>query len=402
MPQEPPHPFASRTDSLAPFLAMEVMERAFAMEREGVRVEHLEIGEPDFSPPKAVIEACTRALAEGETRYSDSRGLIELREAIARDVEKRFSVSVDASRVLVTSGTSPAMLLVFSLLLNPGDEVVLAQPSYPCYPNFIRYCGGVPVFVETLPEDGYNLDPDAVRGVLSERTRAILIGSPANPTGAIQGRDTVAALSDLGVPLISDEIYDGLVYDGAKVTSALEFSSDSFVLDGFSKRYAMTGFRLGWVIAPDWAMRRLQIMQQNLFISANRFVQRAGIAALESCASDVVEMRTVYQERRTRLARGLVELGFEIPTVPKGAFYLFADARRFGADSRALARELLARAHVGVCPGIDFGASGEGMLRFCYAVSEASIDRALEQLAGVLPSLAARAESLPVDSEGHR
>ena len=237
---------------LSPFLAMEVMERAFAMEREGVRVEHLEIGEPDFSAPKAVIEACTRALAEGETRYSDSRGLIELREAIARDVEKRFSVSVDASRVLVTSGTSPAMLLVFSLLLNPGDEVVLAQPSYPCYPNFIRYCGGVPVFVETLPEAGYNLGPDAVRGVLSERTRAILIGSPANPTGAIQGRDTVAALSDLGVPLISDEIYDGLVYDGAKVTSALEFSSDAFVLDGFSKRYAMTGFRLGWVIAPDW------------------------------------------------------------------------------------------------------------------------------------------------------
>lgn len=402
MPQEPRHPFASRTDLLSPFLAMEVMERAFAMEREGVRVEHLEIGEPDFSAPKAVIEACTRALAEGETRYSDSRGLIELREAIARDVEKRFSVSVDASRVLVTSGTSPAMLLVFSLLLNPGDEVVLAQPSYPCYPNFIRYCGGVPVFVETLPEAGYNLDPDAVRGVLSERTRAILIGSPANPTGAIQGRDTVAALSDLGVPLISDEIYDGLVYDGAKVTSALEFSSDAFVLDGFSKRYAMTGFRLGWVIAPDWAMRRLQIMQQNLFISANRFVQRAGIAALESCASDVAEMRAVYQERRTRLARGLVELGFEIPTVPKGAFYLFVDARRFGADSRALARELLARAHVGVCPGIDFGASGEGMLRFCYAVSEASIDRALEQLAVVLPSLAARAEALPVDSEGHR
>jgi len=251
-----PHPpFASRTDALAPFLAMEVMERAFAMERQGTSVLHLEIGEPDFSPPEAVIEACNRALRGGETHYSDSRGLAQLRSAIAADLEARFGVSVDPDRVLVTSGTSPAMLLVFSLLLNPGDEVVLAQPHYPCYPNFIRYCGAVPVCVETSPEDGYNLDPEAVRRVLSPRTRAILIGSPANPTGAIQSRATVAALGGLGVPLISDEIYDGLVYDDAKVTSALEVCDDAFVLDGFSKRYAMTGFRLGWVVAPEWAMR---------------------------------------------------------------------------------------------------------------------------------------------------
>jgi aspartate/methionine/tyrosine aminotransferase len=399
MPQQPQHAFASRTELLSPFLAMEVMERAFAMERAGIAVEHLEIGEPDFTPPKAVIDACSRALAEGETHYSDSLGLTELRNAIAGDVAARFGVSVDPGRVLVTSGTSPAMLLVFSLLLNPGDEVVLAQPYYPCYPNFIRYCGGVPVLIDTAAEDGYNMDPAAVRSVLTPRTRAILIGSPANPTGAIQARDTVAALSDLGVPLISDEIYDGLVYDDAKVTSALEFSSDGFVLDGFSKRYAMTGFRLGWVIAPDWAMRRLQIMQQNLFISANRFVQHAGIAALESCASDVEQMRTVYQGRRSRLASGLSELGFEIPTLPQGAFYLFADAKRFGGDSRALAGEILDRAHVGVCPGIDFGQAGEGMLRFCYAVSEDCIDRSLEQLASVLPELEALAESRPDSSE---
>jgi aspartate/methionine/tyrosine aminotransferase len=400
MSKLPQPPFASRTDALAPFLAMEVMERALALEREGIAVQHLELGEPDFSPPEAVIQACNRALLAGETHYSDSRGLAELRTAIAGDVEARFGVRVDPGRVLVTSGTSPAMLLVFSLLLNPGDEVVLAEPHYPCYPNFIRYCGAVPVFVETSPEDAYNLDPDAVRRALTPRTRAILIGSPANPTGAIQSRTTVEALCDLGVPLVSDEIYDGLVYDDAKVTSALEVSADAFVLDGFSKRYAMTGFRLGWLIAPGWAMRRLQIMQQNLFISASRFVQHAGIAALEAGARDVGEMRAVYQVRRTRLARGLEALGFGIPSLPEGAFYLFVDASRFGADSRALANEILERAHVGVCPGIDFGASGEGKLRFCYAVSEATIDRALEQLAAVLPELAAQAGSRTAASGG--
>ena len=387
------HPFASRTDALEPFLAMEVMERAFAMERSGISVSHLEIGEPDFAPPKAAIEACARALRGGETHYSDSRGLAELRRAIAGDVEARFGVSVDPDRVMVTSGTSPAMLLVFSLLIDPGDEVILGAPCYPCYPNFIRYCGGAPVFVETSAEDGYVLDPDTVRRAVTPRTRAILIGSPANPTGAIQPRATVEALSALGLPLISDEIYDGLVYDDAKVTSALEFDCDAFALDGFSKRYAMTGFRLGWVVAPEWAMRRMQIMQQNLFISASRFVQHAGVAALESGAADVAKMRSVYQMRRDFLAAGLRELGFGIPKLPSGAFYLFANAARFGADSKRLADEILERAHVGVCPGIDFGAAGEGHLRFCYAVSETTLETALDQLAQVLPELEVEAAS---------
>ena len=386
-----PHPFASRTDVLEPFLAMEVMERAFAMEHAGISVSHLEVGEPDFAAPEAAVSACAQALRDGETHYSDSRGLIELRTAIANDVETRFQVSVDPDRVMVTSGTSPAMLLVFSLLIEQGDEIVLGAPCYPCYPNFIRYCGGVPVFVETAAEDAYLLDPEAVRRAITPRTRAILIGSPANPTGAIQPRKVVEALSELGLPLISDEIYDGLVYGDAAVTSALEFDAEAYVLDGFSKRYAMTGFRLGWVIAPQRAMRRLQTMQQNLFISASRFVQHAGIAALESGAADVAKMRAVYQGRRDFLAAGLRRLGFGLPTLPEGAFYLFADASRFGADSKQLASEILERAHVGVCPGIDFGRAGEGKLRFCYAVSESTLETALDQLERVLPQLEAEA-----------
>ncbi|MDP6981128.1 MAG: pyridoxal phosphate-dependent aminotransferase [Myxococcota bacterium] len=393
MPKEPkatPPPFAARTEGLEPFLAMEVMERAFALERDGVEVDHLEIGEPDFPPPRQAVEACERALCEGQTHYSDSRGLVELREAIARDAADRFAASVDPGSILVTSGTSPAMLLVCSLLLDPGDEVIIPTPHYPCYPNFVRYCGGVPVLVETSPQDAWAIDVDAVRARMTGRTRAIMISAPANPTGAIQSRETVDALAALGVPLLSDEIYDGLVYDGAQIASAHNVDGDAFVLDGFSKRYAMTGFRLGWVVAPEWAKRRLQIMQQNLFISASRFVQHAGIAALEHGADDVARMREEYGTRRDRLAAGLEALGFELYGRPKGAFYLFAGAQRFGADSLALANTLLERAHVGVCPGVDFGQAGEGMLRFCYAVSEASIDRALERLEAVLPELEVR------------
>lgn len=377
---------ASRVDAVEPFLAMEVLERAIVLEAEGAHVVHLGIGEPDLPPPQEVVEACARALQAGETRYTDSRGLRALREAIAEDHLRRHGVAVDPDRVLVTSGTSAAMLLVFSLLVDPGDEVIVPTPHYPCYPNFVRVCGGVPVFVPTGGADGFRVDVDAVRRARTRRTAAIVFGSPANPTGAVQDRDTVTALAALGVPLVSDEIYDGLVYDGLAVSSALGAGDEVFVLDGFSKRYAMTGFRLGYVIAPAAAARPLQILQQNLFISANRFVQHAGLAAIRCGAKAAEAMCRTYAARRLRLVEGLRRLGFGIPHLPEGAFYAFADARAFGADSRRLAFDLLERAHVAVTPGIDFGAAGEGFLRFCYAASESDIDLALERLRHVLPS----------------
>jgi aspartate/methionine/tyrosine aminotransferase len=384
-------PGARRLRDIEPFLAMEVLERALAMERSGTAVLHLEVGEPDFPAPEPVIEACQRALREGATHYTDSRGLERLREAIAVDLHRRFDVSVDASRVIVTMGTSPAMLLSFQALLDPGDEVVLGTPHYPCYPNFIRLCGGVPVFVETQPGDRYRLDPERVRAALTPRTRAIVVGSPANPTGAVQTRDTIAELAALGPTLVSDEIYDGLLYDGVRVSSALQHTSDAFVLDGFSKRYAMTGFRLGWVVVPEWAIRPLQTLQQSLFISASSFVQHAGIAALEHGAAAVETMRACYAQRRTRLVGGLRRLGFSVPHEPQGAFYALADARPLGVcggDSRELAFALLETAHVGATPGIDFGSAAEGWLRFCFAVSDEVIDEALVRLEGALPQLA--------------
>jgi aspartate/methionine/tyrosine aminotransferase len=376
-----------RASEVEPFLAMEVAERAFQMERGGVEVIHLEIGEPDFPPPPAAVAACTEALRAGETRYTDSRGLADLREAIAIEHSRRSGVDVDPERVIVTSGTSPAMLLVFSLLLEPGDEVILGTPHYPCYPNFIRFCGGAPVLVPTDPECGYQLAVADVRAARTSRTRAIVVNSPANPTGAIQSGETLRALSELAVPVVSDEIYAGIVYGGARVTSLLELSDEAFVLDGFSKRYAMTGFRLGYAIVPPETLRTLQVMHQNLFISASSFVQFAGIAALREGAERVEAMREAYDRRRTLLLAGLRELGFRVPVEPEGAFYVFADARAFAADSRKLAFEILERAHVGVTPGVDFGAAGEGWLRFCYAASEASIEDALERLSRVLPEL---------------
>jgi len=379
---------ARRLREIEPFLAMEVLERALAMEREGTGVLHLEVGEPDFPAPAPAIEACQRALSEGATYYTDSRGLEALREAIARDLDRRFQVSVPVSRIAVTMGTSPAMLLVFQTLLDPGDEVIIGTPHYPCYPNFVRLCGGVPVFVEADPIDHYRLDPERVREALTPRTKAIVVCSPSNPTGAIQDAATMAALSALGPTLVSDEIYDELVYDDARISSALEHGDQSFVLDGFSKRYAMTGFRLGWVVAPEWAARSLQILQQSLFISASSFVQHAGIAALEQGAPAVATMRASYAKRRVRLVEGLRRIGFGIPHLPQGAFYALADARPLGFhDSRDFAFRLLEHAHVGVTPGVDFGAAAEGWLRVSYSVSEDVIDEALERIEAALPAL---------------
>jgi len=214
-----------------------------------------------------------------------------------------------------------------------------------------------------------------------------VVASPANPTGAVQSGETLRELAALGIPIISDEVYDGLVYDDARSTSALGVAEHVYVLDGFSKRYAMTGFRLGWLVAPSEAMRGLRTLQQNLFISANRFVQHAGLAALRDGAETVAAMRKAYQGRRDRLVGGLRALGLEVPVPPRGAIYVFADARSVDADSRRLAFALLERAHVGVAPGVDFGEAGEGWLRFCCAASEATIEEALQRLERVLPEL---------------
>ena len=368
------------TQDLKPFLAMEVMERGMQLQRQGIQVMQLGVGEPGFEAPPAVVQAAVAALQGGQTHYTASLGMQELRGAIAQECERRRGVAIRPEQVMVTTGTSPAISMVLRLLLDPGDELIVPTPHYPCYPNMAAVCNARSVFVPSDPAQGYRVDVDRVRAAIGPRTRGILLASPANPTGAVQPREVVRELCELGVPVLSDEIYDGLLYGGARVTSPLSFTDECFVFDGFSKRYAMTGFRLGYVIAPEQAVRPLRSMQQNLHISASQFVQRAGIAALEAGESHVAQMRERYAERRELLVSGLRELGFGIAVPPAGAFYVLADARHLGTDSLALAYRLLDSAHVAVAPGRDFGEAAEGFLRFSFAATEGDIRTALQRL----------------------
>lgn len=370
---------ARRAEEITPFIVMEVLERARELERQGVDVIHLEVGEPDFDVPLAVKEATRKALDRGLTHYTHSLGDLELREAICRHYEKTYGVFIKPEQVVVTSGTSPAMMLVFSVLLERGQEVVLSDPGYSCYPNFISFLGGVPARVPVYEKDGFQPRAEAIRERIRDQTRAILINSPSNPTGNLLSEENMKAIAGLGPYIISDEIYHGLVYEG-KEHSILEFTDHAFVLNGYSKLYAMTGLRLGYLIAPERFVRPIQKMQQNFFICASSLAQRAGIAALEETGPDVAEMKRIYNQRRKFMVRRLREMGFGITVEPTGAFYVFANAQHFSGDSYALAFDILEKAHVGVTPGIDFGPSGEGYLRFSYANSLQKIAEGLERI----------------------
>ena len=302
--------FTKRAKAVEPFLAMDVLERAQELERQGTSICHLEIGEPGFPTPQVIIEAGVEAVRRGETRYTHSLGLPDLREAIATRYRTKYKVSVDPEQILVTMGSSPAFLFLFSALLEAGDEVLVASPHYSCYPNFVRFSGGEVVPVPTDPQDGYRVDPNEVRKRITPRTRVLLINSPSNPTGAVLESDRLRELADLDIEIVSDEIYHGLTYDGEE-RSMLEFNSDVFVLDGFSKRYAMTGWRLGYLVTPPRAIRTLQKLQQNFLVSSNAFVQRAGIAALEKAEPAVQEMRAIYERRRTLMVDMAREAGFQ-------------------------------------------------------------------------------------------
>jgi (5-formylfuran-3-yl)methyl phosphate transaminase len=379
------HAIISRkAQDIRPFLVMDVLERAQAMERDtGVTVIHLEVGEPDFDTPPAIVDAATRALRDGDTHYTHSLGLLELREAIAAWYHMQYHVTVSPEQIVVTSGSSPAILLVLAALLDPGDEVILSDPRYACYANFIRLCDGVTADVIVDEADGFQYTTQKVRPHLTSRTKAILINSPANPTGTLLSPPEMARIAELGPLIISDEIYHGLVYEG-RAHSILEYTDRAFVLNGFSKLFAMTGWRLGYVIAPPSLVRPMQKLQQNLFISAGAFVQRAGIAALQQALPDAQRMVAIYNQRRRAMLAGLRDIGFGVQHDPTGAFYVFADATRFGDASYALAFDILEHAKVAVAPGIDFGSNGEGYLRFSYANSLDNIHTGLRRLKAYL------------------
>ncbi|MFO7811760.1 MAG: pyridoxal phosphate-dependent aminotransferase [Pelovirga sp.] len=372
-------PLSQRVGQVEPFLAMELMERAKIMEAQGRDVIYLSLGEPDFPTPPAIVSAAETALAENSTSYTHSLGLLELRQQICAHYRQSYGVDIVPEQVIVSSGTSPLMLLLFSALLNEGDELILSDPGYACYPSFVRFAGGVPVTVCTSADNGFQPRPDEIKAVVTERSRALLINSPSNPAGSVLTAQELAALAELPLPIISDEIYHGLNYSGQD-HSILEFTRDAFVLGGFSKAYAMTGWRLGYLIAPLQITRSLQILHQNFMICANHFVQRAGIVALRDCHADVDRMRREYDQRRKILVAGIRELGFGVHFEPKGAFYVLADARHIDGDSQRLALDILEQTGVAVTPGVDFGAGAEGFLRFSYTRPEWELLQALQRI----------------------
>ena len=377
---------ARRAREIEPFLAVEVADRAQELERQGIDVIHLEFGEPDFETPPVIQEAAQKAIKDGRTRYTHSLGIFPLREAIAEHYRSRYGVEVSPEQILVTPGTSPAMLLLFMVLLDPGDQVILSDPHYACYPNFLRYAEAEPAYVNIDEDDGFQYRPGAIRERLSPRVKAILVNSPANPTGTVLVPDRLAEIAGLGPWVVSDEIYHGLTYVGRE-HSILEFTDHAFVLNGFSKAFAMTGWRLGYLIVPKPFIRTVQKTYQNFFISTNEFVQWAGVAALKEAAEDAARFRRIFDERRRAMIAGLREIGLGVGSEPTGAFYVLANAKRFTRNSYDFAFQILDEAHVGVTPGIDFGQNAEGYLRFSYANSLPRIREGLERIGRFLAGL---------------
>ena len=373
-------------EQMTSFIVMDVLERAQELEKEGKDIVHLEVGEPDFDLSEIVRDAAEASFAQKRTHYTHSLGDKELRLEIARFYQREYGVTIDPDQVIVTSGSSPAILMALMVLCEPGSEVILSDPGYPCYKNFVLACNAKPISVDLSPEDGFQYSIEKIKKAITPKTRAIFVNSPMNPTGTLVSDATYKELVSLGIPLLSDEIYHGLVYE-ERAKSALEFTDNAFVLNGFSKRYAMTGLRLGFLVAPKEYVRKLQVIQQNLFICAPSISQRAGIVALRDSEPEVAERRAIYDERRRYMLSRLKNMGFEVEVEPQGAFYIFCNAKKFTTDSYRFAFDVLENAHVGITPGVDFGKNGEGYVRFSYANSLDNIKKGMDRLETYLQKL---------------
>ncbi|WP_231368497.1 aminotransferase class I/II-fold pyridoxal phosphate-dependent enzyme [Mariprofundus ferrooxydans] len=359
-----------RIDRIEPFRVMQLLERAKQLEAAGRRIVHMEIGEPDFSTPASVIDAAHAALDSGDSFYTPSTGNPALQQAIARWYREEYGVDVSPERILITPGTSGAFSLIYAALIEAGESVLLSDPGYPCQRNFIRLAGGEPVSVPVGPETLYHLSPGLIEQYWQSGTRAAVVINPSNPTGTLISDDALqqvaATCRRLGGYLISDEIYHGLTY-GLKARCALEFDDNAIVVNGFSKRWAMTGWRIGWVIVPEELIDACRRVMQNIFIAAPTLSQYAAIAALRA-TDDCERMRLAYDERRRYLLEALPELGFNIVVQPQGAFYIYANVERITDDAKSFCWEILENVGVAITPGEDFGTyRAAGHVRFSYA-----------------------------------
>jgi len=373
------------SEEISPFYVMDVLERAKEIEASGESVIHFEVGEPDFPTPEVISEEAIRSIKEGDTKYTHSLGIPDLREAISENYESNYGVKIPPARVIVTMGSSPALYLSIISLIEPGEEVIITDPHYACYPQIIKIAGGVPKTFRIYEEEGFQIDIGRLKKAISPRTKAILINSPANPTGVVLRPEVMREIAELGVFVISDEIYHGLVY-GGEAGTIYEFTQRAFAVNGFSKFYSMTGWRLGYLMAPEEFIRPIQKLQQNLFISPNPFVQRAGVKALRQAGSEALEMRELFDERRKTMIEGLKGLGFKMKSEPEGAFYVFVEAKGLNPNSHELAFDILEKARVAITPGIDFGEGGEGYLRLSYATSIPNIQEGIKRLGEYIQS----------------
>ncbi|HAV70514.1 MAG TPA: pyridoxal phosphate-dependent aminotransferase [Stenotrophomonas sp.] len=378
--------YSRRSQEIEPFHVMSLLARAQALEQAGHDVIHLEIGEPDFTTAAPIVRAGQAALAAGHTRYTAARGLPALREAIAGFYQDRYQVQIDPERILVTPGGSGALLLASSLLVDPGKHWLLADPGYPCNRHFLRLVEGAAQLVPVGPETAYQLTPDLVARRWNADSVGALVASPANPTGTVLSAAQLAALSQSlkarGGHLVVDEIYHGLTY-GMDAASVLQVDDDAFVLNSFSKYYGMTGWRLGWLVAPPQAVRELEKLAQNLYISASSIAQHAALACFEPESIAIFEQRrAAFRERRDYLLPALRALGFRIEVEPEGAFYLYADVSAFTEDAQAFCAHFLETEHVAFTPGLDFGHHrANAHVRLAYTQEVPRLEEAVRRIA---------------------
>ncbi len=384
---------AARVADIAPFHVMEVQTAARALEAAGRTVIHMEIGEPDFPTPAPVIAAAQAAIADGGIFYTSALGLPALREAISRHYADHYGVAIAPERIIVTAGSSAALLLVLALIVDRDERILLPDPAYPCNRHFVRVLEGSPVAIPVGPESNYQLTADLIERHWTSGTRGVLIASPSNPTGTVVPRDEMqriaAVVAALGGRLIVDEIYLGLTYDlGAdeRPRSVLEFAADAFVISSFSKYFNMTGWRLGWVVAPERHVRDLEKLAQNLYISPAAPSQHAALACFEPETLAILEARRrAFEARRNYLVPALRKLGFRIPVMPTGGFFVYADCSKFSRDSEQFCRDVLEGAGVAITPGVDFGGHRAAEhVRFAYTIAQEKLEDGVARLARFL------------------
>jgi len=380
---------ARRVEEIQPFHVMEILARAKQLEARGEDIVHMEIGEPDFPTPEPVRRAGISALEKGELFYTPALGLPQLRQGISDFYRDRYRVEVPASRIIVTTGSSGALMLACSVLVNVGDEVILADPGYPANRQFVRVLGGVPRAVPVDASSAYQLAPDHLERSWGKRTAAALVASPSNPTGTLVSSERLAAMAEIaranGGTLIVDEIYHGLVYEG-DATTALALADDVFVINSFSKYFNMTGWRLGWMVVPDAYVAAIDRLSQNIYLAAPTAAQYAGLAALKPETLAILDARAQeFKARRDYLLPELRRLGFDIPVTPQGAFYIYAGCAELTNDSFAFARDLLEHANVAITPGADFGSNqAEKYVRFAYTNSIERLKEGVRRIARFL------------------